>query len=218
MLSDDDSLCSSLKQDSLFRDESPEPIQIPIAEGELWLWHNWIPPEQQESLQQQLQQELIWEQSAIRLFGKHVLIPRLNAWYGDAGCHYGYSGHRLTLQPWHPQLSALRQRLSAQGLAMNSVLANWYRDGRDSNGWHSDDEPELGRHPVIASVSLGQPRDFHLRHKKRSYPAVKVRLESGSLLVMKGELQSHWQHAVPKSKRPLGSRINLTFRQILAGV
>ncbi|MYM62694.1 alpha-ketoglutarate-dependent dioxygenase AlkB [Pseudomaricurvus sp. HS19] len=188
---------------------------LPITDGELWLLENWLPVAEQEALQQILYRELAWEQPHIQLFGKRHRIPRLNAWYGDPGCHYGYSGHRLPLLSWHPALEALRQRLQQGGLAVNSVLANWYRDGNDSNGWHSDDERELGRNPLIVSLSLGEARSFHLRHKQKREPNRQLLLPSGSLLIMAGSMQHYWQHALPKTRRPCGDRLNLTFRYVI---
>ena len=160
--------------------------------------------------------ELDWRQHDIVLFGRRVQQPRLSAWYGDAGARYRYSGLSLEPQPWHPALHALRNALESRlGRPFNSVLANAYRDGRDSMGWHADDEPELGPEPVIASVSLGACRRFLVRCIRTREPA-EFRLEHGSLLVMSGSSQADFRHALPKTSRPCGLRINLTFRQISA--
>ena len=163
--------------------------------------------------------ELEWRQEAITLFGRRVMQPRLIAWYGDPGARYAYSG--LTLEPlaWHPLLAELRARLeSFIGCPFNSVLANAYRDGRDSMGWHRDDERELGPEPTIASLSLGAERRFLWRAVRRhgEGPARSegMTLAHGSLLVMKGRSQSDYQHALPKTRRPCGLRVNLTFRNI----
>lgn len=157
-----------------------------------------------------IQQETTWEQHDITLFGRTVPTPRLTAWTGDAA--YRYSGVRNEPQPWTPTLAALRDRLVAElGSPFNSCLANLYRDGTDSMGEHSDDEPELGPRPTIASVSLGARRRFVLRHRSTgarwSYD-----LGAGDLLVMRAESQSDYRHAVPKTRRPVGPRMNLTFR------
>ncbi len=165
--------------------------------------------------------ELEWSQTEITLFGRRVLQPRLVAWYGDPGASYTYSG--LTLDPlaWHPLLTRLRARLEAfTGRRFNSVLANAYRDGADSMGWHRDDEPELGPEPYIASLSLGGERRFLLRplaleNGKRARSRG-MALAHGSLLIMKGRSQKDFQHALPKTRRPCGLRINLTYRNILA--
>jgi alkylated DNA repair dioxygenase AlkB len=127
-----------------------------------------------------------------------------------------YSGTPHQPLPWTPALELVRERvLGLTGCAFNSVLLNLYRDGRDGMGWHSDDEPELGRDPVIASVSLGAPRRFCLRHRRRKDQRLDVSLGPGSLLLMAGATQHHWVHAVPKTALPVGPRVNLTFRQIL---
>ena len=160
---------------------------------------------------------LIWEQSQIKLFGKEIPIPRLNAWYADPGCDYGYTGTRLTLQHWTPELIMLKNLVeSASHTTFNSVLVNWYRNGQDSMGWHSDDEAILGRDPSIASVSLGSARRFLLRHKGQGNRTnqMEIMLESGSLLLMHGSLQHHWKHSLPKTRACSAERINLTFRQI----
>jgi alkylated DNA repair dioxygenase AlkB len=159
---------------------------------------------------------LAWEQHRLRLFGRERLTPRLCAWYGDAGARYGYSGQTLEPLPWTTPLADLRQRLQAAvGCAFNSVLANLYRDGADGMGWHSDDEASLGPQPVIASLSLGATRRFVLRHRcRRELQTLSLPLEHGALLVMAADTQRHWHHAVPKTRQPVGPRINLTFRHV----
>lgn len=166
-----------------------------------------------------LWRELSWSRREITLFGRVVMQPRLLAWYGDADATYRYSGLLLQPLPWHPLLRELNDRIAGfSGCTFNSVLANAYRDGRDSMGWHSDDEKELGSRPVIASLSLGAPRRFLLRPKARS-PDAKTRstvriLEHGSLLLMKAGCQQRYQHALPRTRREVGLRINLTFRRV----
>lgn len=147
------------------------------------------------------------------LFGREVLQPRLACWYGDHA--YSYSGIRLEPRAWTDRLRCLRERCSVDsGVEFNSCLVNLYRDGRDSMGWHADDEPELGREPVIASLSLGDTRVFRMRHKETK-TVVEIPLEHGSLLVMSGLMQQCWVHEIPKTKKPVGQRINLTFRVIV---
>lgn len=142
--------------------------------------------------------------------------PRLEAWYGDAGASYSYSGLAHEPLPWTPELQRLRERVEvAAGTTFNSVLANLYRDGNDSNGWHADDESELGEQPVIASLSLGAARRFLLRHRA-SVERVEVVLEAGSLLLMRGKTQQCWKHSVPKQRTVHAPRINLTFRRVVA--
>jgi alkylated DNA repair dioxygenase AlkB len=146
-----------------------------------------------------------------------VAEPGLTAWHGDPGCTYRYSGRLFEPNPFTAELRALRERLREfLGHDFNTVLANLYRDGRDSMGWHSDDERELGpRAPddvVIASVSLGASRRFVLRHRRRPAERHAFALGGGDLLVMGGTTQRRWQHAVPKTSVPVGPRLNLTFR------
>jgi alkylated DNA repair dioxygenase AlkB len=142
-------------------------------------------------------------------------FPRLTAWFADPGVSYSYSGVTHHATPWTPELIAVKKRAeSAAGATWNSLLLNLYRDGRDSIGFHADDEPELGVNPVIGSISLGAERRFILKHPA-SGEKIEFRLPHGSLLVMGGASQHHWRHGVPKTKRPVGPRINLTFRRIL---
>ncbi len=165
----------------------------------------------------QLQAEIPWQQDRLRLFGRDVDAPRLSCWIGDAGAVYGYSGARFEPLPWTPTLAALRSELEARvGVPFNAVLANLYRDGRDSMGWHSDDERELGPRPVIASLSFGATRRFRLRSRRDAQsPTLTIELAAGSLLVMAGATQQNYRHDLPKTTRAVGPRINLTFRQIL---
>jgi alkylated DNA repair dioxygenase AlkB len=159
----------------------------------------------------QLLETVPWRQEGPR--GR--LFPRLTAWYADAGVHYSYSG--VTHEPslWLPQLLELKRRVEGTaGTQFNSLLLNLYRDGRDSIGMHADDEPELGVNPVIGSMSLGGVRRFVLRHK-RSGERLSLDLAHGSLIIMAGTSQHYWVHGVPKTAKPVGKRINLTFRSIL---
>jgi alkylated DNA repair dioxygenase AlkB len=173
-----------------------------------------------DALLERLWRELVWSCREIRLFGRTVLQPRLVAWYGDPGAVYRYSGLRLEPAGWHPDLARLRDRIEqVTGHEFKSVLANAYRDGRDSMGWHSDDERELGPEPVIASLSLGAPRRFVARPRSRSgggRTRCEFLLEHGSLLLMGGRCQRDYQHAVPRTACPAGLRINLTYRWIQA--
>jgi alkylated DNA repair dioxygenase AlkB len=163
-----------------------------------------------------LQKEIQWKQEPIRLFGKMRMQPRLTALYGEPGTYYRYSGIRMTSTPWTETLQRIRNRIEPiSGTRFSLVLLNYYRDENDSMGWHSDDEKELGPLPTIASVSFGATRRFHFRHRNDKNLRASVDLENGSLLVMRGESQASWQHAIPKKTRPMGPRINLTFRVIL---
>ena len=202
-------------QDDLFASDEPEVLID--EDGLAVLYRRWLSEEQSRGAFQTLAQELRWEQTPITLYGRTLLIPRLNAWYGDAGSGYAYSGASFAPRPWTETLAALRGRLERDtGARFNSVLANLYRDGADSVAWHSDDEPELGPEPTIASVSLGASRRFSLRHKT-SRRTLAVELADGDLLLMSGTLQRHWEHQLAKTRRDLGPRINLTYRQVIQG-
>tara|TARA_B110001454_G_scaffold208832_1_gene221729 strand:- start:1452 stop:2081 length:630 start_codon:yes stop_codon:yes gene_type:complete len=161
-------------------------------------------------------QEIPWRQERITLFGKAHMQPRLICWMGDPECVYRYSGKSWEPERWHPRVNDLRARVEAYAdTRFNSVLLNYYRDGQDSMGFHSDNEPELGAQPVIASLSLGATRTMHLRHRyDRRISTQRLLLTDGSLLVMRGNSQRDWKHAIPKSRMVSGARINLTFRSI----
>jgi alkylated DNA repair dioxygenase AlkB len=196
--------------------ESPAVERLALPDAELRWWPRWLEDGEADALCAALWSATPWEQSEITIAGRRLRIPRHNAWYGDPGAAYGYSGTRLARNPWTPRLAALRDRVQrATGARFNSALLNCYRSGADSVDWHSDDEPELGPAPVIAVLSLGAPRRFELRHRTR--PGLRRRLDlgGGSLLLMAGPMQAHWQHRIPKQPEVAGVRISLTFR--LAG-
>jgi len=157
-----------------------------------------------------------WRRDEIVLFGRRRPVPRLSAWYGDAGAFYRYSGIALTPLPWLAPLAALREFLQRHlALPFNSVLLNYYRDGDDSMGAHSDDEPELGPRPQIAMISLGARRRFALTPRRPGAAEPwRCELADGSLLLMAGDCQRHWRHALPKTRRAVGGRISLTYRQV----
>lgn len=157
-----------------------------------------------------------WQRDDIKMFGKTIALPRLTAWYGDAGKSYTYSGITSQPQVWNAGLLYIKKQIEqVTGCAFNSVLLNWYRNGEDHMGWHADDEPELGVNPLIASVNFGETRDFVLRRNDEPRQKIVMPLQHGTLLVMGGALQHYWQHSVPKRKRVKGSRFNLTFRAIV---
>jgi alkylated DNA repair dioxygenase AlkB len=164
----------------------------------------------------ELERTIDWQHETLQLFGTPRKVPRLVAWHGDPGTFYTYSGVTHVPSPWTPALESVRARVSElSGAAFNSVLLNRYRSGLDAMGWHSDDEPELGADPVIASVSLGATRRFRLRHRERRDRTLSFDLPHGSLLVMSGALQTHWMHSLPRTTQPVGERINLTLRRVL---
>ena len=156
-----------------------------------------------------------WKKDVINLFGKKIPLPRLTSWHGDSGKSYTYSG--ITSQPneWNEGLLYIKKRVEKlSSVNFNSVLMNWYRDGEDHLNWHADDEPDLGVNPVIASVNFGETRDFVIRRNDDPKKRITIPLSHGSVLIMRGEIQSYWQHSVPKRKGIKGSRFNLTFRKI----
>ncbi len=184
-----------------------------IAQGKLYYDPHFIESAEADTFFVKLRATLPWQQERINLFGKSVLQPRLQSWHGDAS--YTYSGLTMSPYAWTPELISLKDRCEAIAeVKFNSVLANLYRDGQDSMGWHQDNEPELGRNPVIASLNLGDSRRFVLRNL-HSKTQIEYNLSHGALLIMAGELQHHWRHGVPKTSKPKGERINLTFRHIL---
>lgn len=169
-----------------------------------------------DQLWQVFQQELPWRQEQIRLFGRWVWQPRSQVWMGDPDARYRYSGQDFDPTPWHPTMKALAERLSESlGTGFNSVLCNHYEHGQHSMGWHSDNESELGDRPVIASLSLGTGRRFILRRKKDKTNRHEWLLGHGDLFVMRGDTQKVWDHSIPKTAKPVGPRINLTFRRVI---
>ena len=194
-----------------------QPLTLPGAE--LSLWPAWLSTAEADHLLVELTAATPWETHRIRIFGREVDSPRLSCWIGDSDATYVYSRTRFEPHPWSPALAALRVRVEQVcGARFNSVLANLYRNGRDSMGWHSDDEPELGAQPVIASLSLGAVRRFRLRPRrgdaKRDVRAIE--LGHGSLLRMAGDTQRLYVHDLPKTSAAVGPRLNLTFRHVMA--
>ncbi len=175
---------------------------------------DFLPVYEADTLLNRLWDELDWKHQAIRIYGKRVMQPRLTAWFGDPEAIYQYSGLEMKPELWHESLRKLKATIECDlGPPFNSVLANAYRNGDDSMGWHSDNEPELGEKPTIASLTLGAERRFLLR-RGRGGRSSSVILGHGSLLIMKNDCQAIYQHSLPKSKSVTGLRINLTFRNI----
>lgn len=190
-------------------------LQIPDADIELF--EKASSPISEEDYLQRLITEVPWRSESITLYGKTFLQPRLLEFFGDEGVFYRYSKKQYTAKPWIPLLSELRnvaEKIS--NTSFNCVLANYYRDERDSMGFHSDNEPELGTNPTIVSMSFGATREFVLKHKtKKEISPVRIPLSSGSILILKGATQQHWVHGIEKKKSRIGPRVNLTFRRVL---
>ena len=192
-------------------------MAIPMPFTEQLQYHPLLfDPKEQSLLMNALQEEIPWKQEHIKLFGKTHPTPRLTAWHGDTHCVYKYSGVVNQPFPWTPSLITIKTRIESlsNGATFNCVLLNFYRDGSDKMGWHSDDEKELGPNPSIASVSFGATRRFDFKHKTEANNKFSIHLESGSLLLMQGDMQHHWLHQIPAQKRIQEPRINLTFRYI----
>lgn len=195
-------------------DAEAQAIVLPGGELRLFPSIDWGLPSPE--ILARLTAEISWRQESITLFGKTHLQPRLLCWMGDPGSFYSYSGKRHDPVPWHPLVADLRQRVERlAGAPFNAALLNLYRDGQDSMGFHADDEPELGPQPIIASVSFGAERVTHFRHRHdRTLATRRVPLPDSSLLIMRGSTQANWNHAIPKTRKAIGPRINLTFRRI----
>lgn len=194
---------------------APAPGTIDLGER-CWLRHEpqWLAAPEADGLFATLREELRWEQREIVMFGRRVMQPRLIAWAGPLP--YRYSGQTLPPRPAPATLQRLSERVCAAcGHRFNHVLANLYRDGRDSMGMHSDDEPELGPEPLVASVSLGAPRRFVYAPKEDRRDRRSLSLGHGALLVMGGRFQHHFVHGLPKTTRRTNGRLSLTFRRVL---
>lgn len=194
---------------------STESLRLDLPDADVRLWRPAFQPAEADELLALLRTRIAWQQEEIVIFGERRLVPRLVAWHGDSGMAYTYSGTVHEPLPWTSELQQIRHRVEElTAHRYNSVLLNLYRDGRDGMGWHADDEPELGREPVIASVSLGATRRFKLRHRRSRIAASTLDLAHGDLLLMAGQTQHKYVHAVPKTARPVGARVNLTFRWV----
>lgn len=192
-----------------------EKITFDLPNAEIEYYPNFFDAEKSKMLFEKLLNEIPWQQDNITVFGKTHPQPRLTCLFGNEGKPYTYSN--IVMQPhhWNPLLMFIKNEIEEVCLEnFTTVLLNLYRDGKDSNGWHADNEKELGRNPVIASVSFGAERSFHLQHNTISDAKLKITLENGSLLLMKGETQHFWKHQIPKTAKTLQPRINLTFRII----
>jgi alkylated DNA repair dioxygenase AlkB len=185
-------------------------------QGEVYFYPDFFSLEEADLYFKLLQEELVWQQEPIWMFGKQVLQPRLTALYGDPKVSYGYSGISMQSLPFTKELETIKQRLQDYTQhEFTHVLCNYYRDGQDSMGWHRDNEPVLGQNPKIASLTFGASRSFQMRPYTEKEPKLKIELSHGSLLLMQGESQHHWEHQLPKTKKVIQPRINLTFRRLL---
>jgi alkylated DNA repair dioxygenase AlkB len=192
-----------------------EKIIFDLPNAAIEYYPNFIDREKSNMLYEKLINEIPWQQDDITVFGKTHPQPRLTALFGNEGKPYCYSNIVMQPHAWSPLLMFIKMELEKVcDENFTTVLLNLYRNGKDSNGWHSDNEKELGRNPIIASISFGAERAFHFQHNSIAEAKQKIILENGSLLLMKGETQHFWKHQIPKTTKEIGSRINLTFRII----
>ena len=199
----------------LFSENPNEVEEISVQDGELRFFPRLFLSEESNAYFSKLKENINWQQEEIKLYGRKIPLPRLTAWFGDEGKTYMYSGITVEPEPWTPILLKIKSRIEeVSNVTFNSVLLNYYRNERDSVSWHSDDEPELGKNPIIGSVSFGDVRTFQLKHKTNKTLTISRDLSDGSYLEMAGSTQHHWLHQIPKRTRKIGPRINLTFRVI----
>lgn len=201
---------------SLFDDDSYAPRRIEAADADIIYYPRLFGPITAATYQVILSEQITWQQQTLKIAGQDIALPRLTAWYGDAG--YSYSGIRMEPQPWIPILLVIKSAVEKEvDISFNSVLLNLYRNGNDSVSWHADDEKELGEAPVIASLSFGAERLFQLRRKDEQHSGhLDILLADGSMIVMAGQTQRYWLHRIPKTQKQVEPRINLTFRNILS--
>ncbi len=194
---------------------SEEKQQIVLPNAELIYYPSFLKSIEADSFYTILKDSTAWQHDNITVYGKTYKQPRLTALYGDTSTPYSYSNITMYPKPYTDALKQLKFKIEDHTkVIFNTVLLNYYRDGNDSNGWHADNEKELGDNPIIASISLGEERPFHFKHRSLKNERHKLILKHGSLLVMAGEMQHFWLHQIAKTKRSIGGRINLTFRQI----
>lgn len=203
------------KMDLFSSEKSQQKQHLDLPDADIAYFPDFLSAEEAEYYLTIFQKETAWQQDDIKLFGKTYKQPRLTALYGEKGKSYRYSNITMHPTAFTPSLLEIKYKIEEKcDTIFNVVLLNLYRDGSDSNGWHSDNEKELGTNPVIASLSLGANRMFQLRNKADKKLRRNIELTSGSLLLMKGTTQHFWQHQIPKTKKKVLPRINLTFRTI----
>jgi alkylated DNA repair dioxygenase AlkB len=188
---------------------------VPMQDAEVIFYRHLFVKSEADNILQKLTNEIEWRQEKMKIYGKEVNLPRLTAWYGDENKSYTFSGISLNPLPWTSTLLYLKTRIEEFAeVCFNSVLLNYYRSGSDGIAWHTDAEPELGKNPVIGSLSLGGTRRFMFRYIKNHELRQEIELTHGSFLLMAGSTQHFWQHQIPKTSKKVEPRINLTFRVI----
>jgi alkylated DNA repair dioxygenase AlkB len=199
------------------RSPSALPVEpLPMPDADVLFYPTFFERLESDRIFEELLEDIRWRQDTIKYYGKEIDLPRLTAWYGDKGTDYTYSHIAMQSEAWTPALLNIKSRIeNATDARFNSVLLNLYRTGKDGVSWHQDNEPELGKDPVIASVSFGEVRRFQFRHKfNKELSKFDIDLTPGSLIIIKGTTQQFWQHQIPKTSRSVKPRINLTFRLI----
>jgi alkylated DNA repair dioxygenase AlkB len=193
----------------------PDTVNLLPYQGEVYFFPGFFSQEESSRYFTELSENIEWKQAPIKIMGKEILQPRLTAWHSDKGIRYKYSGITMEAREWTTALHNIKHRIeSISGVQFNGVLLNRYRDGRDSMGWHRDNEKMLGTNPVVGSVTLGSTRTFQFRNYQNKKITRTIELTDGSLLMMQGETQHFWEHRIPRTSKPVGERINLTFRVI----
>ncbi len=191
-------------------------MRLNLPDSDITYYPNFFSKDKADTYFEHFKREVPWQQDDIKVFGKVYPQPRLTALYSNNGKPYSYSN--ITMQPhdFTEVLMEIKKKIETKtDVVFTTCLLNRYRHGKDSNGWHADKEKELGKNPVIASVTLGQERYFHLKHRNEKDLRQKLLLRHGSLLLMQGATQHYWLHQIPKTSKPIGERINLTFRVIV---
>ncbi|MBN2867403.1 MAG: alpha-ketoglutarate-dependent dioxygenase AlkB [Flavobacteriaceae bacterium] len=192
-----------------------EDISLNLPDSDIKYYPNFFNKEEADAYFYSLLNRINWQQDDITVFGKTYKQPRLTALFGNNGKPYSYSNITMHPKDFSKELMQIKNKVETKAnTKFTTCLANLYRNGNDSNGWHADNEKELGQNPIIASVSFGAERYFHLKHKNDKSLKQKLLLQHGSLLLMQGETQHHWLHQIAKTKKDIGQRINLTFRII----
>jgi alkylated DNA repair dioxygenase AlkB len=192
------------------------PLNIIHQDGIAFYHEKVISDEQIKPLYDELLNEINWENERVVMFGKEIITKRKVAFYSDESIVYTYAGKTKIGLPWKDPLILLKNIIESKTKEKyNACLLNLYHNGEEAMGWHSDNEKEIVANSSIASLSIGASRKFSFKHKVTK-ETISIQLENGSLLEMKGTIQSHWLHALPKSKKITESRINLTFRQMHA--
>jgi len=195
---------------------SNEVVDLKLPDADVLYLPHFFSEKEANHFYEILLKETHWQHDTIKVYGKVFAQPRLTCLYGNEGKSYGYSNIKMQPRPWSDTLLLLKEKVECFSKhEFTTVLMNLYRDGKDSNGWHADNEKELGKNPVIASISFGATRTFQMKHNTLKNEKAQVTLEHGSLLLMKGTTQHFWKHQIPKTSKPILPRINMTFRTIV---